>query len=190
MQAEGSRGGIFWRPLLSAWCEGTEAGLDKPARRYCRKGAITVHPFDIKAALLEKHAQHVVLIHFPIALFLMGFVFDLIAQRTKSRAMAAAAYYNLLAAALFTVPVIASGIAAWQWALGGHKLKGILLEHLVLACATSVLLWIIGWVHFRARRRDEGALPVYRLPLEFLAAGLIVLTGHLGGILSGVNIPG
>jgi hypothetical protein len=26
-----------------------------------------LHPFDIKAALFAKHAQHVVLIHFPIA---------------------------------------------------------------------------------------------------------------------------
>jgi hypothetical protein len=30
-----------------------------------------VHPFDIKTAPLAKHAQHVVLIHFLIALFLL-----------------------------------------------------------------------------------------------------------------------
>ena len=30
---------------------------------------MSVNPFDIKQALLAKHAQHVVLIHFPIALF-------------------------------------------------------------------------------------------------------------------------
>ena len=29
-----------------------------------------VNPFDLKTALLAKHAQHVVLIHFPIALFI------------------------------------------------------------------------------------------------------------------------
>ena len=29
-------------------------------------------PWDIRAALLAKHAQHVVLIHFPIALCLTG----------------------------------------------------------------------------------------------------------------------
>ena len=33
---------------------------------------MSVNPFDIKQALLAKHAQHVVLIHFPIALFLAG----------------------------------------------------------------------------------------------------------------------
>jgi len=41
-----------------------------------------VHPFDIKSALLAKHAQHVVLIHFPIALFIMGVAFDFLAQGT------------------------------------------------------------------------------------------------------------
>ena len=30
-----------------------------------------VNPFDFKTALLAKHAQHVVLIHFPIALFVV-----------------------------------------------------------------------------------------------------------------------
>ena len=31
-----------------------------------------MNPFDIKSVLLAKHAQHIVLIHFPIALFLVG----------------------------------------------------------------------------------------------------------------------
>ena len=37
---------------------------------------MSVHPFDIKTAILAKHAQHVVLIHFPIALFIVGVAFD------------------------------------------------------------------------------------------------------------------
>jgi len=31
---------------------------------------VSVSLFDLRAALLAKHAQHVVLIHFPIALFM------------------------------------------------------------------------------------------------------------------------
>lgn len=148
-----------------------------------------MHPFDVKTALLAKHAQHVVLIHFPIALFLMGVVFDLIAYWTKNRSLAAAAYYNFFAAGISTVPVLVTGVLAWQWALEGEKLKGILLLHLVLACASSVLIWIVGWVHFRANRKTGLPLPAYRLPIEFLGAALVALTGHLGGFLSGVNIP-
>src|ERR1700688_882787 len=148
-----------------------------------------VNPFDLKTAILAKHAQHVVLIHFPIALFLSAVAFDFIAVWTKLRGLADAAYYNLLGAAISTIPVLATGILAWQFHLEGQKVKGILWLHLVLGCVSSLMIWLVWWVHFRARRRTVY-LPSYRLAVEFLAAGLVGLTGHLGGFLSGVNGPG
>ncbi len=147
-----------------------------------------VNPFDLKTALLAKHAQHVVLIHFPIALFITAVAFDFIAQWTKRRSLSHAAYYNLLGAAITTVPVLASGLLAWQFQLEGKKLKGILLLHLVLACVSTVMIWLVWWVHFRARKRTVY-LPGYRLAVELLAVGIVALTGHLGGFLSGVNLP-
>ena len=148
-----------------------------------------MHPFDIKAALLAKHAQHVVLIHFPIALFIAGVAFDFLAQWTKQRFLAAAAYCNLLAAAVITVPALITGILAWQWQLEGQRLKGILLMHLVLGWASSLLIWVVCLMHLRAQRKQGGVLPGYRLPIEALGVVLVTLTGHLGGFLSGVNIP-
>jgi len=148
-----------------------------------------VNPFDLKTVFLAKHAQHVVLIHFPIALFITAVAFDFLAQWTKNHALAAAAYLNLLLAAISTVPVVATGLAAWQLALEGQKLKGILLMHLILGCTSTVLIWLVWWVHFRARRR-AGILPSYRLAVEFLGVAIVALTGHLGGFLSGVNGPG
>jgi uncharacterized membrane protein len=147
-----------------------------------------VNPFDLKTALLAKHAQHVVLIHFPIALFITGVAFDVVAQWTKRRGLAHAAYYNLLMAAISTVPVLATGLLAWQFQLEGQKLKGILLLHLVLACVSTVMIWQVWWVHFRARRRTVY-LPSYRLAVELLAVAVVAVTGHLGGFLSGVNLP-
>ena len=146
-------------------------------------------PFDPKTVFLAKHAQHVVLIHFPIALFITAVFFDFLANFARRRELGEVAYFNLLAAAAFTVPVMVTGILAWQFQLEGQKLKGILLVHLVLAVVSSVLIWLIAWLHFRARRRSI-ALPGYRLPVELLAVFLIALTGHLGGYLSGVNGPG
>ena len=58
-----------------------------------------VNPFDLKTVLLARHAQHVVLIHFPIALFLTAVAFDLVAQWTKRPGLTDGAYYNLLVAA-------------------------------------------------------------------------------------------
>jgi uncharacterized membrane protein len=149
-----------------------------------------VNPFDIKSLLLARHAQHVVLIHFPIALFIAAVAFDFLAQRKNNRTLAAAAYFNLLFAAISTVPVVATGLAAWQWALEGQKLKGILLMHLVLGCVSSALIWVVFLIHWRARRRDQQFVPKYRLAVEALALLIVVLTAHLGGFLSGVNGPG
>jgi len=146
-----------------------------------------LHPFDLKAALVAKHAQHVVMIHFPIALFVAGAAFDFLAQWTKQRFLATAAYCNLVAAAVIAVPTLITGTLAWQWQLEGQRLKGILLVHLILGCVASLLMWIVCCVHVTARRKVGGMLPGYRSPIEALGIVLVTLTGHLGGFLSGVN---
>ena len=149
-----------------------------------------MHPFDLKTVLLAKHAQHVVLIHFPIALFIIGVLFDFLAQWKKQPLLAAAAYYNLVVAAIATIPVVVTGIFAWQWELEGQKLKGILLMHLVMGCASGVLICLVWFIHRRSRRNQGEVLPGYRLPIEAVAVVIVALTGHLGGFLSGVNGPG
>jgi uncharacterized membrane protein len=145
------------------------------------------NPFDIRTVLLAKHAQHVALVHFPIALFLVGFAFDLAAHRTKRGDLETVARHNFTLAAICTIPVFATGVAAWQWALESARLKGVLLLHLVFASLASVLIWIAGWLHVRAARKPDSPLPAFRLPIEAVAAVLIVITGHLGGFVSGVS---
>ena len=149
-----------------------------------------MNAFDIKTVLFAKHAQHVVLIHFPIALFIMGVAFDFAARWTGNKSLAAAARCNLLAAAVTTLPTLATGLLAWRIALEGQHLKGILLLHLMLAWVSSVLMWVIGWLHYRTGARPDSTLPSYRLVLEAVGVLLITITGHLGGFLSGVNGPG
>jgi hypothetical protein len=78
-----------------------------------------MNPFDWRYVVLAKHAQHVVLIHFPIAMFIL---------------------------------------ILWSW-----------------------------WLHFRARRTVGGIPPLWRFPVEFAGVLLLIITGHLGGFLSGVN---
>ena len=145
-----------------------------------------MHPFDIRTILFAKHAQHVVLIHFPIALFIIGVFFDFLGQWKRQQLLAVAAYYNLCVAAIATLPVVVTGILAWQWELEGQKLKGILLMHLVMGCVSSVLICLVWFIHMRTRREQED-LPAYRLPIEAAAVAIVAVTGHLGGFLSGVN---
>ncbi len=143
--------------------------------------------FSLKAALLARHAQHVVLIHFPIALFLVGVAFDLVARWTKRPSLAAVAFYNIVIAAVFAVPVMITGFLAWRWQLEGQRLHGLLLLHLIFGCTSGTLIIISAWLQIRARRAvsDDGFN--HRFAIELVAAMVVAITAHLGGFLSGVN---
>ena len=149
---------------------------------------MTINPFDLKSALLAKHAQHVVLVHFPIALFISSFVFDLLAIWTGTRSLARAAYYNLIGAAITALAALVTGMLAWQLQLEGEKLRGNLRLHLSLGALSALLIWLLAWWRRRQEREDSGSLAVGYWALGLLAV-LVALTGHLGGILSGVEIP-
>jgi len=145
-----------------------------------------VNPFDPKTVLLAKHAQHVVLIHFPIALFIAGVGFDFLARWTKRAGFAEAAYYNFLGAAASIVPVLATGVLAWQLQLEGQKVKGILLWHMLAAAFSSVAILWVAWAFWKAREKKHEPSGIV-LAIEILGVAVIGLTGHLGGFLSGVN---
>jgi len=147
-----------------------------------------VNPFDPRTVLLAKHSQHVVLIHFPIALFIAGVLFDVTSRGQRTSQLASAAYVNLCAAALTVLPTAATGVLAWHFALDGERIKGILLWHLLAAWISVAVVIASWWIHWRARKSGSPLLPRYRLPLELLGVCLIVLTAHLGGFLSGVNM--
>ena len=148
---------------------------------------LALNPFDLKAALLAKHAQHVVLIHFPIAMYLGGTVFDVCARIFRKAGLAEVARRNFLFAAVMSIPAAATGVLAWQWALEGKRLKGVLLLHLLLACATVVGLWLTVWLRSNRKVTPEGATPLPMLMLEAGVCMIVSLTAHLGGFLSGVN---
>ena len=142
---------------------------------------------DLRTMLMEKHAQHVVLIHFPIALFMIGVVFDLLSRGRRDSQFARAAYLNLSVAALTVLPAIITGLLAWQLAFGGTKLDGIMLFHLIAASFAGLLVVASWWIHWRSRRSELLSLFRYRLPLELLGLLVIAIAAHTGGFVSGVN---
>jgi uncharacterized membrane protein len=146
-----------------------------------------VNPFDLRTVLLAKHAQHVALIHFPIALFVTDVAFDLLSRGERSSQLAGAAYLNLSAAAVSVLPAILTGLLAWQLALEGKRLKGILLFHMIAALSAASLVIASWWGHWRTRKAEPALLPGYRIPVELLGLVVIALTAHAGGFLSGVN---
>lgn len=146
-----------------------------------------VNPFDLRTVLLAKHAQHVVLIHFPIALFITGVGLDLLSRGKRSSQLASAAYLNISIAAAALIPAALTGVLAWQFALEGKRLKGLLLFHVVAASAAALLV-IASWcVHWRLRKSASMLLARLRIPVELCGAAVLALTAHLGGFLTGVN---
>jgi uncharacterized membrane protein len=148
-----------------------------------------MNPFDLKSVLLAKHAQHVAMVHFPIALTFVSVLFDLLSLRKQSLALLRAAYYTVIVAAISAVPTIATGLLAWQWQLEGARIKGNLKLHLILALCSSALIWIVCWFHIKEQRKPQFNSPGARLAVEFVAVAMTLLTGHIGGFVSGVNGP-
>lgn len=142
--------------------------------------------FDLRTIFLARHAQHIVLVHFPIALLIASVAFDLLARATGRRSLADVGEWNLYGAAFIAPLAAITGLLAWRWQLEGARLKGALLLHLCGALVTLLFTWGLAW--FRWRRKSEAGAP---LPVGFHVAGLaavlaVAVTAHLGGVVSGV----
>ena len=140
---------------------------------------------DPRAALLAKHAQHVVLIHFPIALFVTAVAADFLATWRRDQRLAMFAKYNIVIAAVMSIPAVLTGLLAWRFQFAGQPLKGLLLIHLVAGVISAVVICLCARMYFGGGRnlgRHAG-----RLALETLGMMVIGFTAHLGGFLAGVN---
>lgn len=149
---------------------------------------VAANPFDLRAALLAPHAQHPVIVHFPIALFIVSVMFEVLALWRKQPAFELVAYFNLFAAAISIPFTIVTGLLAWQWQLEGAALKGNLRIHFAFALTTAAVVLFAFWYRYRLKKNGESPRVSY---FTLLAAGLVMITitGHLGGILSGVEAP-
>ncbi len=141
------------------------------------------NPFDPRTVLFARHSQHVVLVHFPIGLCLTAVIFEVLGKWRENAALISAAYYNQLAAAIASLPVIFTGLLAWHYQLEGARIKGNLLLHLFFGCASSILMWTVVALY----RRSDGLWIKCRYSIQVVTAITIAITGHLGGFVSGVN---
>jgi heme/copper-type cytochrome/quinol oxidase subunit 4 len=87
------------------------------------------------------------------------------------------------------VPTIATGILAWQLQFEGKAPKGNLKLHMILALSSSVMIWLVCWLHIKEQRKPQFNSSAVRLTVEVVAVALTMLTGHVGGFVSGVSGP-
>jgi hypothetical protein len=60
---------------------------------------------------------------------------------------------------------------------------------MLLAAASSLLIWLVCLLHIREQRKPQVDSPGIRLAVEVITVALTLLTGHIGGFVSGVNGP-
>jgi len=125
-------------------------------------------------SIVPSNGFHPVVIHFPIALFIFGLFLEFVGLWRKNAVLGVAAWWNLCGALASLAIVAPTGIAAWL--IGGHKLEGNMLIHLLLAIG-SLLLMSTTLV---ARKKLGNEHRAY-LAILILTAVIVGLTGHFGG---------
>jgi uncharacterized membrane protein len=134
-----------------------------------------VYPFDLRTILLAKHAQHVVLIHFPIALFVTGVGLDLLSRGKSGSQLGSATYLNLCVVAASVLPAVLTGLLAWQFALEGKRLKGLLHWHVSAASIAAILVIASWWVHWGTRERNRYPFQDTAFLLNYSVSPLLYL---------------
>lgn len=155
-------------------------------------GDASSNPYNLKDLLFPRHGQHPIIIHFPIALFIISLFFDFLGLMRRENTLVSTGYLNLTVAAITAPLALVTGFIAWQFAYGGISLAALsgnptLLQHLILSFVTTILIWILWKMRFNKRQEGYQAITTPYIIVSLIALVTISLAGHLGGYLSGVN---
>lgn len=145
------------------------------AGAFAEKPASEATPVKPENGLIPTHSFHPIVVHFPLALVIVGFLFDLAGYVRKESWLKRAGWLNLsLGLASFAV-VFPTGIAAWLRM--GWKLEGNTLIHLIFAVA-SLVFGVAAWLLMNKATRSTG----YWV-LAVLTVITISVAGHFGGLM-------
>lgn len=125
---------------------------------------------------------HGALTHFPVALLLTAFAFDIGAAIWRKREWRTVSFWLLVATVVSALPVLASGWIAGTGLFGGSAAPPpIFVRHRLAAFVTAALA--IGLLAWRVIRRDQlaGAALFCSVLLAVLTAAAAGYTGFLGG---------
>jgi uncharacterized membrane protein len=123
---------------------------------------------------------HPLLVHFPIALVIVAFAAEVLATARNSGRWRAVAVANIRLGA--GVAVVAA-LAGWRLALASNGHTTSILEwHRWLGVMATGATIAAALAASGAERRFLPALWIYRITL-FVAASLVAVTGHVGGLM-------
>src|SRR5258708_30877784 len=98
--------------------------------------------------LFPNSAEHPVIVHFPIALFVFSLFLDMIGIWKRNPALNAAGYFNLIAAAVTGIVSVITGLLAWRIGIAEYGRISLnenkwLFFQLIISVTTTVLISIL-----------------------------------------------
>lgn len=125
---------------------------------------------------------HILLVHFPIVLVLCAAVAEVWLLRSQDLRAAFLSRFCLVAAAFFVVPVAATGWVHASEGYGETQPLNLLLHRWLGTIEAVGVVALAVFEEWGYSVRQGGGM--FRMPLIFFAALLVVVTAHLGGMLS------
>ena len=143
--------------------------------------------FPDNSSVVDPTLIHPMVVHFAIALLIVAVLLDVLGKATASRPLHAAAFINLIFAAIFAVATIAAGMLAEVRLLIAPNVHQVLDTHKLLGfSACGGILLLLAW-----RLAQRGSFPARLGPIYLTAAivvaGLTGAAGYFGSELVYVN---
>lgn len=126
---------------------------------------------------------HPMIVHFPIALLIVGFLFDIAGSITKRESFTQTAFYLIILGALGVIAAFITGDQAGSGITEEGALKQALENH---EEAATLTIWIVSIAAaFRIAlvllKKFKGVLKMVSLALFLIAVLAIARTGYYGG---------
>ena len=123
------------------------------------------------------HPIHPMLIAFPLGLLPVAVIFDIIYLNTHNGRWADISYWIIAAGVIGGLLAAVFGLIDWLAIPSGTRAKYIGLIH-GLSNVVVVVLFIVSWV---MRRPNPAAPEMLAIVLGFIAVGIALIAGWLGG---------
>ena len=123
---------------------------------------------------------HPLLVHFPIALFSTGLLFDILSRLLNNEELDHAGFWTMLMALVSSPFTIIAGIFAFMEE--GSWLDLYQFQHGILAFISTLFLLVLFWarIKFQLDFRYSGLKRNIYLALHILAVGILFYGAHLG----------
>jgi uncharacterized membrane protein len=124
------------------------------------------------------HPVHPMLVMFPVALFVTGTIFDVIAAFTDNGTYSQVGFWTITVGLIGAVLAAITGLADWTRIPGGTRARAVGVRHGLLN-AVVVVLFLISWA-LRIGAEEHRA-SVALVIVEIIAVGIASGAAWLGG---------